>query len=118
MLEIAGLTKSFSSAIVAKNNVVSPPFSGLIIKGFASRQPSSTSPPRWPNPVATPPGCRHVAVTPCAFKPPRQFAREQDVAHLGATIRLSHRPPARTGNRGEFNAAAAMRPRGDRDHPR
>src|SRR6516165_6440736 len=53
-----------------------------------------------------------------AFKPPRQFAREQDVAQLGATIRLSHRPPARAGNRREVNAAAAMRPRGDRDHPR
>jgi hypothetical protein len=39
-----------ASAIMTKNNVVSAPFSALIIKGFASRQPNSTSPPRWPNP--------------------------------------------------------------------
>src|SRR6516165_5211500 len=52
----------------------------------------------------------------CAFEPPRQFAREQDVAQLGAAIRLDHRPPARARHRREVNAAAAMRPRGDRDH--
>src|ERR1700731_12326 len=65
--------------------IVSAPLSGEIAKSLASPTKREITPPLWsPKRVATKPGCRQLAARP--MQAAGEFAREKNVAKLGAAI--------------------------------